>query len=101
MAAEAVVRRELPNLSIAVPSKGVGIHEPFPTAGEDNAAIDRSVLVTVELLFGGVLSGSPNPIAASQLSRSSDDISIDSSKSDDRRENSAALKSCSDVLDAG
>jgi hypothetical protein len=48
-AVEAIIRRELPTLKIDVPSRGVGRHEPFPTASENNAAVDRSVLFMVEL----------------------------------------------------
>ncbi len=48
-AIEEIIKRELPSLPIAVPSKGVGSQDRFPTASEDNAAIDRSVVVTVEL----------------------------------------------------
>jgi hypothetical protein len=48
-AVESILKKELPGLPIIVPSKGVGSHERFPTASEDNAAIDRSVLITVEL----------------------------------------------------
>jgi outer membrane protein OmpA-like peptidoglycan-associated protein len=46
---EGILKRELPSLPIAVPSKGVGSHERFPAVSEDNAAIDRSVVVMVEL----------------------------------------------------
>jgi hypothetical protein len=48
-AVEEILKSELPSLPIEVPSKGVGSQERFPTASEDNAAVDRSVLVTVEL----------------------------------------------------
>jgi hypothetical protein len=44
-----LLKSELPRLPIEVPSKGVGSRERFPTASEDNAAVDRSVLITVEL----------------------------------------------------
>jgi hypothetical protein len=46
---EGIIRRELPTLQIEVPARGAGSHEPFPTASEDNAAVDRSVHVMVEL----------------------------------------------------
>jgi hypothetical protein len=48
-AVEDIIKIELPTLSIEIPSKGVGSHERFPTASESNAAIDRSVFVSVEL----------------------------------------------------
>jgi hypothetical protein len=48
-AVEAILKAELPTLPIVVPSKGVGSQQRFPTASEDNAAIDRSVVVTVDL----------------------------------------------------
>ena len=48
-AVEEDLRRELPNLPIVVPSAGVGSQERFPTAGEDNAAIDRSAVLSIEL----------------------------------------------------
>src|SRR4051794_30255942 len=40
----------LPSFPIAVETKGVGSSQPFPTAGEGNAAVDRSVLVLVDLV---------------------------------------------------
>jgi len=46
---EAIVKKELPGISIEVPGRGVGSREPFPTAGEDNAAVDRSVVVSIDL----------------------------------------------------
>jgi hypothetical protein len=46
---EEIVRKELPNISIEVPGWGVGSRDPFPTAGEDNAAVDRSVVVGISL----------------------------------------------------
>jgi hypothetical protein len=48
-AIERMLTRELPLIPIAVPSKGVGSSQRFPTASEDNAAVDRSVFVTIEL----------------------------------------------------
>jgi hypothetical protein len=44
-----IIKRELPKLPIAVSWKGVGSHEGFPTVGDDNPAIDRSVIVMVDL----------------------------------------------------
>ena len=44
-----ILKHELPGLPIQVPANGVGSHERFPTASEDNAAVDRSVLVMIEL----------------------------------------------------
>jgi hypothetical protein len=44
-----ILTGELPGMAIEVPSKGVGSRERFPTTSENNAAVDRSVLVTVEL----------------------------------------------------
>ena len=46
---EEIVRKELPGIAIEVPGWGVGSRDPFPTAGEDNAAIDRSVVVGITL----------------------------------------------------
>jgi hypothetical protein len=48
-AVEEILKKELPGLPIEVPSKGVGSQERFPTVSEDNAAVDRSVLITIEL----------------------------------------------------
>jgi len=52
-AVEEILKRELPGLPIVVPAKGVGSKEGFPTVPErgaiDNAGIDRSVIVTVDL----------------------------------------------------
>src|SRR5262249_6846267 len=47
---EPIIKNQLPGLKIEVPAKGVGSHERFPTAGEDNAAMDRSVVVMVDLI---------------------------------------------------
>ncbi|MGC2414065.1 MAG: hypothetical protein WA459_15360 [Stellaceae bacterium] len=46
---EDIIKRELPGVKIEVPATGVGSHEGFPLAGENNAAIDRSVVVMIEL----------------------------------------------------
>lgn len=46
---ERILHTELPDMTIDVPAKGVGSHDLFPTASEDNAAVDRSVLVMVDL----------------------------------------------------
>jgi hypothetical protein len=48
-AVEQVLRTELPGLPITVPSKGLGSQQRFPSATEDNAAVDRSVVVTIDL----------------------------------------------------
>ncbi len=48
-AVEDIIKKELPTLKIEVPSKGVGSHMTFATANEDNAAVDRSVIVMVDL----------------------------------------------------
>ncbi len=48
-AVEEIVRRELPGMRIEIPAKGVGSQERFPTVSENNAAVDRSVMVTIEL----------------------------------------------------
>ncbi len=44
-----IIKRELPKLPVAVSWKGVGSHDGFPTVGDDNPAIDRSVMVMVDL----------------------------------------------------
>ena len=49
LAVEAALKRDLPGIRIDVPAKGVGDRQLFPTASEDNAAVDRSVVVMVEL----------------------------------------------------
>lgn len=49
-AVEMILKQEIPNLPINVPAVGVGSSQKFPTASEDNAAIDRSVIVTVDLV---------------------------------------------------
>ena len=46
---EGIVRKELPGISIEVPGWGVGSRDPFPTASENNAAVDRSVVVGITL----------------------------------------------------
>jgi hypothetical protein len=48
-AVQPILKRELPNLPITVSWKGVGSHDGFPTVGNDNPAIDRSVMVMVDL----------------------------------------------------
>jgi hypothetical protein len=48
-AVEDILRRELPAMKIEVPAWGVGSREPFPTASESNAAVDRSVLLMIDL----------------------------------------------------
>jgi hypothetical protein len=47
---EQILKREIPNLPIQVPAKGVGSTQLFPTASEDNAAVDRSVVLTIDLV---------------------------------------------------
>lgn len=48
---EGIVKRELPNLPIALRERALGSTSPFPTAGEDNAAVDRSVVVMLDLVW--------------------------------------------------
>src|SRR5580704_2065434 len=48
-AVEEILKRELPSLPITVSWKGVGSHDGFPTVGDDNPAVDRSVMVTLDL----------------------------------------------------
>ena len=48
-AVERILKRELANLPNTVSWKGVGSHDGFPTVGDDNPAIDRSVVVMVDL----------------------------------------------------
>ena len=47
---EEILRKELPGVKIEAPAKGLGSHHGFPLTGEDNAAIDRSVVVSVDLM---------------------------------------------------
>ena len=47
---EEILRKELPGVKIEAPAKGLGSHHGFPLTGEDNAAIDRSVVVSVDLI---------------------------------------------------
>lgn len=46
---EDIVRRELPGFKIEVPGRGAGSREGFPVASENNAAINRSVVVSIDL----------------------------------------------------
>lgn len=46
-----MVQQELPGFPIAVRERSLGSRHPFPTAGEDNAAIDRSVAVMIDLVW--------------------------------------------------
>ncbi len=46
---ESIIKHELPNLPIALRQRALGSSSPLPTAGEDNAAVDRSVVVMVDL----------------------------------------------------
>jgi len=46
-----MVQHELPGFPIAVRERSVGSRHPFPTAGEDNAAIDRSVAIMIDLVW--------------------------------------------------
>lgn len=46
---EDILRRELPGIKIEVPAQGIGSHHGFPLTGEDNDAIDRSVVVEIAL----------------------------------------------------
>ena len=44
---EDILKKELPGVKIE--AQGLGSHQGFPLTGEDNAAIDRSVVAIVEL----------------------------------------------------
>lgn len=46
---EAILRKELPGIKIEAPAQGLGSQHGFPLTGDDNAAIDRSVVVSVDL----------------------------------------------------
>ncbi|MGD9616418.1 MAG: hypothetical protein AB7H90_04595 [Alphaproteobacteria bacterium] len=46
---EDILRKELPGVKIEAPAQGLGSQHGFPLTGEDNAAIDRSVVVAIEL----------------------------------------------------
>ncbi len=46
-----MVQSELPGFPIAVRDRAVGARHPFPTAGEDNAAVDRCVVVMIDLVW--------------------------------------------------
>jgi hypothetical protein len=46
---ERIVKARIPDLPIEIIHNGVGSREPAPTVSEPNAAVDRSVLVTVDL----------------------------------------------------
>jgi hypothetical protein len=46
-----MVQHELPGFPIAVRDRAVGVRHPFPTAGEDNAAVDRCVAVMIDLVW--------------------------------------------------
>jgi hypothetical protein len=48
--AERTIKQQLPGLPIAVRKRAFGSSKPFPTAGEDNAAVDRSVVVMIDLV---------------------------------------------------
>jgi hypothetical protein len=48
--AERMIKQQLPGLPIAVRKRAFGSSKPFPTAGEDNAAVDRSVVVMIDLV---------------------------------------------------
>ena len=47
---EVILKKELPAVTIEAPAQGLGSHDGFPLTGEDNAAIDRSVVVSVDLI---------------------------------------------------
>jgi hypothetical protein len=47
---EDILKKELPGVKIEAPATGLGSHHGFPLTGEDNAAIDRSVVVMVDLV---------------------------------------------------
>jgi hypothetical protein len=44
-----IIKRELPNVPVGVSWKGVGSKDGFPTVGDDNPEVDRSVMVMVDL----------------------------------------------------
>ena len=46
---EPIVKKELPDIPIEVPARGVGSRQGFPVVSEDNAAVDRSVVVSIDL----------------------------------------------------
>jgi hypothetical protein len=46
----AMIKQQLPGLPIEVRKTALGSSKPFPTAGEDNAAVDRSVVVMIDLV---------------------------------------------------
>jgi hypothetical protein len=48
---EQILKQELPGINIEVPVTGVGSREGFPLTGEDNAGLDRSVVVGLEVGF--------------------------------------------------
>jgi len=48
-AVDKMLKSEIAGLAIPTMWKGVGSHEGFPTAGDDNAPVDRSVVVMVDL----------------------------------------------------
>src|SRR4051812_7007816 len=45
-----MLKHEIPVLTIQVPAAGVGSSQLFPTASETNAAVDRSVVVTIDIV---------------------------------------------------
>jgi hypothetical protein len=55
---EQILKQELPDINVEVPMTGVGSREGFPLTGEDNAGLDRSVVVGIEVEF--TTSGSAN-----------------------------------------
>jgi hypothetical protein len=69
---EPIVRGQLPELPIALGQMGVGSREPFPTVGEDNAAVDRSVVLMVDLVWTSTaykkVARPPRPVYAQSTS---------------------------------
>ena len=47
---EAILKKELPGVKIEAPAQGLGSRDGFPLTGDDNAAVDRSVIVSVDLI---------------------------------------------------
>jgi hypothetical protein len=47
---ERMIKQQLPGMPIAVRKRAFGSSKPFPAAGEDNAGVDRSVVVMIDLI---------------------------------------------------
>jgi hypothetical protein len=46
---ERIIKQQLPGLPIPVKKRALGSSKPFPTTGDDNAAVDRCVVLLVDL----------------------------------------------------